>query len=311
MAVHSKAVAWLAGAAALVLTSAPAQAQDASALFQNAAWAKNEAILGGAPSALQAILAQQQGVALRNRQIPSPANYSRASVAPALMRDAPVFSAGVSSGKPDIFGSVALRVGRTPLNARWQKVENSRLHGAPARFADSISGLNEVSQLQAVNRYVNRRVRFVDDDRQFGRADVWSTADRTLNAGKGDCEDYAIAKLQMLRRAGFSDRNLYLAIVKDLVTRADHAVLVVRAAGHMYVLDNGTEELIDSETMRDYRPILTFAANGTWTHGYRVRSTPVTMASADNPLDGPAQPAALTQRSWSASLLAFNTGLSK
>ena len=37
-------------------------------------------------------------------------------------------------------------------------------------------------------------------------------------------------------------------IVKDLVRRADHAVLVVRAGGHMYVLDNGTDRLLDATT---------------------------------------------------------------
>ena len=95
--------------------------------------------------------------------------------------------------------------------------------------------------VEAVNRYVNRRVRFTDDEQQFGRSDVWEAANETLRSGRGDCEDYAIAKLQMLRRAGLADRNLYLVIVKDLVRRADHAVLVVRAAGRMLVLDNGTD----------------------------------------------------------------------
>jgi predicted transglutaminase-like cysteine proteinase len=158
---------------------------------------------------------------------------------------------------------------------------------------------------------VNRRVRFTDDQRQFGRADVWSAANDTLQRGRGDCEDYAIAKLQMLRRAGISDRDLYLVIVRDLVRRADHAVLVVRAAGHMYVLDNGTDDILDSETVSDYRPVLTFAATGAWTHGYRVRSAPMVIASGEIDSTGPVIPAADGQRSRSASLLAFNTGFSR
>ena len=32
---------------------------------------------------------------------------------------------GVANGRPDVFGTVALRVGRTPLDARWHKVEYS------------------------------------------------------------------------------------------------------------------------------------------------------------------------------------------
>jgi predicted transglutaminase-like cysteine proteinase len=312
MAKRSQHLAWLAGAAAFASIPSPGATQEVSpSAFRSASWAKNEAILGGAPSALQAILSQQQGLPVQRQATLHPASYSLPSVVPAIVRDTAAPSAAVSSGKPDVFGSVALRVGRTPLNARWVKVENARVHGAAAQFADSISDRDKIAQLEAVNRYVNRRVQFVDDQRRFGRADVWTSADQTLISGKGDCEDYAIAKLQLLRRAGFSDRDLYLVIVKDLISRADHAVLVVRAAGGMHVLDNGTESLLDSESMRDYRPILTFAANGTWTHGYRIRSAPVQIASAADALNEKPAQAELDQRSWSASLLAFNTGLSK
>ena len=113
----------------------------------------------------------------------------------------------------------------------------------------------------------------------------------------------------MLRRAGISDRDLYLVIVKDLVRRADHAVLVVRASGHMYVLDNGTDRLLDSESISDYRPVLTFAATGSWTHGYRVQigSDEYCQCQRRPPSSPPAADAA-DQRSRSASLLAFNTG---
>ena len=94
----------------------------------------------------------------------------------------------------------------------------------------------------------------------------------------------------MLRRAGISDRDLYLVIVKDLVRRADHALLVVRASGHMYVLDNGSDRLLDSESISDYRPVLTFAATGSWTHGYRVKSAPMNIASASDEPSSPRQP---------------------
>ena len=48
----------------------------------------------------------------------------------------------------------------------------------------------------------------------------------------------------------------------------------------MYVLDNGTDRLLDSESISDYRPVLTFAATGSWTHGYRVKAAPMNIASA-------------------------------
>ena len=83
--------------------------------------------------------------------------------------------------------------------------------------------------------------------------------------------------------------------------RADHAVLVVRADDHMYVLDNGTDELLDSEAI---------AATGTWTHGYRIQK-PVTYASADLAQATALLASASDQRSRNASLLAFNTGFNR
>jgi predicted transglutaminase-like cysteine proteinase len=295
---------------ALALTAAAVSFQTPAAAQS---FTKTEAILGG-PSALEALLAQQKAVPTPRPAIqPASYSYSRPAIVPAVLRDArPAISPGVFSGRPDVFGSVALRVGHTPLDARWHSVEYSSVSGTAAAFATALRGKGAVERLEAVNWYVNKRVRFVDDQVRWGRADVWSAANETLSAGKGDCEDFAIAKLAMLRRAGIADRDLYLVVLRDLVRRADHAVLVVRAGGHMYVLDNGTDELLDSESVHDYRPILTFASNATFTHGYRVHQAPVNIASAEDSSPTPAaDTSADDQRSRSASLLAFNTGLSR
>jgi predicted transglutaminase-like cysteine proteinase len=292
-----KALAFL----TVLLAPAPAAAGSLS-------WSKSDAILGGEPSALEAILAQQSGGFVTPRAQVQPASYSRPAVANAAVRFGP--SPGVWNGRPDVFGSVALKINHSPLDARWKGVEHSQVDGSAALFAEAQRGKNAVTKLEAVDWYVNKRVRFVDDQVQWGRADVWSPAAVTLNRGRGDCEDFAIAKMAMLRRAGFSDRDLYVVVLKDLVRRADHAVLVARAEGHMYVLDNGTDQILDSETVPDYRPILTFASTGTWTHGYRMNSAPMNVA-ANEAVQKPTLVAAADQRSWSASLLAFNTGLSK
>jgi len=280
-----------AAAAALVSFPGAASAQSAPATAASLLMSKSEAILG-APSALQAILAQQ-GAPPRAAAI-APASYSAPRAVQAVVRTG---DEGIHSDRPDVFGSVALRVGHTPLDPRWHSVEHRPVTGSAVRFAQSFKGAAPLKQLEAVNWYVNRRVQFEDDSRRFGRGDVWSSADETLRSGRGDCEDFAIAKMQMLRAAGFSSRDLYLVILRDTVRRADHAVLVARASGRMVVLDNGTDELLDTDRVSDYRPILTFASYGEWTHGYRI-AKPVEVAAED-------------QRSRSASLLAFNAGFKR
>ena len=299
----SRPLGCFAAGLAAILTPAPAFAQ--SAMLQPASFGfratKTEAILGGAPSRLAAILANQQGMAVS--QPLQPAALSIPSPTFAVFRDSHLrsanrFSPGAFSGRPDVFGSVALSVNHTPLDQRWRNVARQRVSGAPAVYAASLRGQSELDRVEAVNRYVNGRVQFVDDSRQYGRADLWAAASDTLRRGRGDCEDYAIAKLQMLRSAGVADRDMYLVIAKDLVRRADHALLVVRSGGHMLVLDNGTNRILDADDISDYRPVLTFSASGTWTHGYRrpvaPLVAPMTMASATVAALTPSAPASLS-----------------
>ena len=256
-------------ALAISAIAMPATAQVVSAGYRST---KTEAILGGAPSALAAITAQQGGRPLYSsfvmpaRRNPAAGNYVRAAV---------------SSDRPDIFNSVALAIGRSPLDARWHQVAGAGVAGAAAAFAASLRDDSIIAKLEAVNSYVNARVRFVDDRIQFGVADRWQVPSETLAHGRGDCEDFALAKRGMLRAAGVPDKDLYLVVLKDLSRRADHAVLVVRAAGRFLVLDNGTDRIVDSSDVQDYKPMLTFAANGkSYTHGYRRDVPPVIYANA-------------------------------
>ena len=270
---------------ALAGTSVPAAAQVAPAY---ASYSKTDAILGGAPSALAAILATQSGgrpIAAAPAIAPSPASRG-AMFTPAIVptHSAPIVHAMAAIDRPDVFGSVALSVSHTSLDGRWAKVSHAPIGARAASFASKVAARSPLDRLDAVNRFVNSHVAFVNDSQQYGVSDRWMNAAETIRRGRGDCEDFAIAKLQMLRSAGFSDKDLYLVILRDLARRADHAVLVVRAEGRMLVLDNGTSRIVDSEMLVDYRPIFTFSGNKAWTHGYRRATPPVVMASLDKPV---------------------------
>ena len=271
--------------AGLTIASAamPAQAQSLNP-SSAAGLSKAEAILGGT-SSLAAILAAQ-------------ANGSTAIPAAVIVRPAPypqprvsLFGLGpdeqpdltASADRPDVFNSVALPIAQSPLDDRWRKVGSSAVRGADARFATALRGQAEQARIEAVNAYVNARISFVDDIRQYGVADRWTAAADTLARGRGDCEDYALAKMAMLRKAGFAEKDLYLVVLKDLIRRADHAVLVVRSDGRFLVLDNSSNRLVDSAEVRDYRPILTFTAGQRFTHGYRRNAVtaPMVLAAAE------------------------------
>ena len=210
--------------------------------------------------------------------------------------------------------------------------------GNAGAFAASLRGQDVIAKLEAVNSYVNARVRFVDDRVQFGVADRWLAPSETLARGRGDCEDFALAKRAMLRAAGVPDKDLYLVVLKDLSRRADHAVLVVRAAGRFLVLDNGTDRIVDSSDVAGLqadadlhrRPQLhprlsprraaghlcqpiASARRSSWPKrgSSRRRATTSCRTSFAKPPASFRRRSASDQRSRSASLRALRTGFSK
>ena len=266
--------------AAALMAPQPAAAQSAASPYAVSASAvrKSEALLGTG-SKLAALMAQQGGTVL-------PAPPAALPVQPAELRSPwsgqpiTIQRAAITSGRPDVFGSVALAIDSTPLDPRWRAVADRPAEASAAGWAARLRHLPEAERIELVNRFVNGRIAFVDDDRQFGRPDVWQSAADSLRRGRGDCEDYAIAKLQLLRAAGFDERSLYLVILKDLVRRSDHAVLAVESGGRLLVLDNGTDRVTDSADITDYRPIFSYAAGRRWTHGYRRSAEPPMILAA-------------------------------
>ena len=261
---------------ALFAAAAPGHAQSLAAT-------KSDAIIG-APSQLAAIMAAQStGIAVALATPYRPVFVSSPALYTAPPRATPALSA--SPARPDVFNSIALPITHSPLDERWNRVAASKVGGRAASFATALQASDERSRIEAVNAYVNGRVAFTSDSRLFGVDDRWSSANDTLARGRGDCEDYALAKLAMLRRAGFADRNLYFVVLKDVARRADHAVLVVRSEGRFLVLDNGTDRLRDSSELVDYKPVLTFTAGQRFTHGYRRSFAPPVVLASNSVVD--------------------------
>ena len=193
----------------------------------------------------------------------------------ALEYPQPAHTPAPHSDAPDVFGSVAVPVARTPLDTKWQSASQAKLvssSGPWAQMLKSASGQSRAVQVQTINNWVNGHVRFTDDRENRQSADRWSGATETLRSRRGDCEDYAIAKMKLLEAIGVERRDMYLVIVDDLVRRADHALLVVRIGDQFQVLDNGTDKILDAQQVVDYRHIFSYGAAGAWIHGYAEKA---------------------------------------
>lgn len=293
------------GASVLLLAPANlAQAGDYTAMST----AKTNAILGGAPSRLAMIAAQQNGgsTALAPVANPAPLKITDATAQPkarsiavaskdaaasvrspylqraVLIQPAPYApQRTIVSRAPDLFGSKAIRIGSTRLDSKWRSV--SRAASSGAQTITRVANGDRADQLRQVNVAVNHAITFSEDSRTYGQSDHWANAQESLRRGRGDCEDYAIAKMQVLRAAGVPARDLHLVIVRDLVRRQDHAVLAVRTGDGFAILDSNTDRVLRAEDVVDYRPIMTFSSEGTWIHGYADQPKPqpqIQLASA-------------------------------
>jgi len=315
-----KALADSKAACPVAVTAAPSAPIDIS-----------RAILGGAPSALDRIRADQQGADVPAVAVPMTAGLDafpvRHTLEPAS-RSPISFVPPESCGAPSVFASLAestdydpaaelgtraILVKRTRFDSRWDHVRRAAPAGLmqnKLRSANASSGLAEPDLLARVNQWVNREIAYVNDDRNYRQRDFWATAEQTIARGKGDCEDFAILKMQMLRAAGVDADRMKLVLLRDLAANADHAFLLVQTDAGKLVLDNVTDRLYDGSRANAVRPVLSFSENRRWVHAYRGSQPSPNLAAI--PASQKSYTLALNnQRSVSADPLTFKTGLSK
>lgn len=238
---------------------------------------KSAAILGGQQSALDRIRLQQAQVDAGGKPafVPVAARPTFSSLCAAAamgpderQRIRPEVTRLALHDADEFLGSARVGIRRTPFNADWQRVSAQGLsRGSVSRMLGARHA-NRAETLAIVNRWANRRIEYAEDMSNYGARDYWATARETLRSGRGDCEDFAILKYQVLASLGFDRSQMFLTLARDLVRNADHAVLVVRLGDRHFMLDNATDTLLPADVNHDYRPTMSFNSESAWLHGY-------------------------------------------
>jgi predicted transglutaminase-like cysteine proteinase len=96
----------------------------------------------------------------------------------------------------------------------------------------------------------------------MGVPDRWSAPLETFTTGRGDCEDYAIAKYVALKEAGIAEDDLRLVIVRDFAGGHDHALVAARLDGQWTMLDNRWLILVEDMEMRGIEPLFALNRDG-------------------------------------------------
>lgn len=181
----------------------------------------------------------------------------------------------------NLMDRVALPVATTNYDARWKGVlgrvaaEQSKYRvGSPTlsvaanawlRELESVRGQPQWNQLNRVNSFIN------DFAYQSDVHDTWSTPLEFFDR-RGDCEDYAIAKMVSLERLGFEPSRMRLLVVNDTLSRQTHAVLAVDMPDATYILDNQSQLVLKHDEIKVsgqhiYTPLAALDRQKQWTYG--------------------------------------------
>lgn len=118
------------------------------------------------------------------------------------------------------------------------------------------------ARIGVINRAINLSIMAVSDMTQWGVEDRWSPPLETFATGKGDCEDYAIAKYAALIETGIAAADVKLMIVRNTAASEDHAVTAVRLDGAWIILDNRWLRLVEDTAMAQAVPLFALEAEG-------------------------------------------------
>ncbi len=108
-------------------------------------------------------------------------------------------------------------------------------------------------KLKRVNEFFNRHIAFGEDIDVWGQEDYWATPMESLSKGRGDCEDYVIAKYFVLRELNVPDKQLRLIYVKARIGGQDSTVQVAHMVLAYYATPD-TEPLVLDSLITDIRP---------------------------------------------------------
>lgn len=154
-----------------------------------------------------------------------------------------------------------------------------RLNGKPQAFLDwqkliiDNRELSSADKLTLVNKFFNRHIEFASDQEAWNQADYWATPMELLSKGRGDCEDFVIAKYFSLLNLNVPIEKLRLIYVKALIPESSGNTLQAHMVLAYYptpmaeplLLDNLSSEILPASRRLDLQPVFSFNSRGIFT----------------------------------------------
>jgi predicted transglutaminase-like cysteine proteinase len=106
----------------------------------------------------------------------------------------------------------------------------------------AIINLPRMEKIKMVNNFFNIKIEYSSDYFTYRVKDYWATLKETLENGRGDCDDYSLAKRAVLKIFGIES---YVSI--EQLEGVVHMVCIVEDNGIEYVLDNSNPFILPRE----------------------------------------------------------------
>jgi len=139
------------------------------------------------------------------------------------------------------------------------------------RLLDSSVTATPLQKLARVNDFFNQRIQVGEDQQIWGRPDYWASPGELLGSGRGDSEDFVIAKYFTLLALNIPPEKLRLFYVKprgEARTTGSpvHMVLAYYEASGRdpLLLDNRVGEILPAGKRPDLQPVYSFNSLGVW-----------------------------------------------
>jgi len=147
------------------------------------------------------------------------------------------------------------------------RAEGALRHLRPLFYARH--SMDDAARLHAINHFFNQRIEFATDQQAWGQVDYWASPLQALQHGRGDCEDYAIAKYFSLLAAGLPAARLRLVYVRaqlDDGAAQAHMVLAYYppSGSEPLILDNLVDDIQPASRRSDLTPVFSFNSEGLW-----------------------------------------------
>ena len=113
--------------------------------------------------------------------------------------------------------------------------------------------LSGLQLLAAVNTKFNNQVKYLAEP---NGSDHWQTPAETAQLHTGDCEDYALAKMQALLSAGLPESSMQL-LQGSNSNGEMHAILQILYNNQLYYLDNQTNDVLTTSPLKANQLVFT------------------------------------------------------